>query len=72
MNLTKAPKIDIRYGLQTQENKKEWVEWVFENLSAIDKNATENKLRSIAEKLFDEISLCGYEKGYDSARSEED
>lgn len=72
MTLTKAPKIDVRYGLQTQENKKEWEEWVFENLSAIDKNATKNELRSIAAKLFNEISQCGYEEGYDSACSEED
>lgn len=70
MNLTKAPKIEVRYGFQTQENRKEWVEWVFENLSAIDKNATKNKLRSIAEGLFEEISRCGYEEGYDSACSD--
>jgi hypothetical protein len=61
MNLTKAPNIVVRNGLQNQENKKEWVEWVFENLSAIDKNATKNELRSIAAKLFDKISQCGYD-----------
>lgn len=59
MNLTKAPNIVVRNGLQTQESKKEWVEWVSENLSTIDKNATKNKLRSIAAILFDEISQCG-------------
>ena len=72
MKLTKAPKIDVRYGLQTQENKKEWVNWVFENLAAIKLNTSENDLKQIAEKLFDEISQCGYEEGYDSACSEED
>lgn len=61
MNLTKAPNIVVKNGLQTQESKKEWVEWVFENLSTIDKNATKNKLRSIAAELFDEISQCGYD-----------
>jgi hypothetical protein len=61
MNLTKAPNIVVKNGLQTQESKKEWVEWVFENLSAIDKNATKNELRSIAAELFDEISQCGYD-----------
>lgn len=61
MNLTKAPNIVVKNGIQTQESKKEWVEWVFENLSAIDKNATKAELRSIAAKLFDEISQCGYD-----------
>lgn len=58
MNLTKAPNIVVRNGLQTQESKKEWV---FENLSIIDKNATKNELKSIAAELFDEISQCGYD-----------
>lgn len=61
MNLTKTPNIVVKNGLQTQESKKEWVEWVFENLSAIDKNATKAELRSIAAELFDEISQCGYD-----------
>ena len=39
MKLTKSPKIDIRYGMQTQENRKEWVNWVFENLAVINLSA---------------------------------
>lgn len=72
MKLTKSPKIDIRYGMQTQENRKEWINWVFENLTVINMNTSENELKQITTQLFDEISQCGYEEGYDSARSEEE
>ena len=72
MKLTKSPKIDIRYGMQTQENRKEWINWVIENLTVISMNTSENELKQIATQLFDEISQCGYEEGYDSARSEEE
>ena len=65
MKLTNAPKIDIKYGILI--NEKEWVNWVAENLSAINKNTTTNEIRSIASQLFNEISLCGYREGYDSA-----
>ena len=44
-----------------------WVNWVAENLSAINKNTTTNEIRSIASQLFNEISRCGYREGYDSA-----
>ena len=53
MKLTQAPKIDIKYGILI--NEKEWVNWVAENLSAINKNATTNEIRSIASQLFEEI-----------------
>lgn len=72
MKLTKSPKIEIRYGMQTQENRKEWINWVVENLTVINLNTSENELKQIATQLFDEISSCGYEEGYDSARSEEE
>lgn len=72
MKLTKSPKIDIRYGMQTQENRKEWINWVFENLAAINPVTSENELKQIAKQLFDEISQCGYEEGYDSVCSEEE
>ena len=65
MKLTKTPKIDIMYGIL--ENEKEWINWIAENLSAINKNATTNEIRSIASHLFKEIKDCGYEEGYDSA-----
>ena len=65
MKLTKAPKIDIKYGLL--QNEKEWINWIAENLSAINKNTTTNEIRSIASQLFNEISRCGYREGYDSA-----
>ena len=65
MKLTKAPKIDVEYG--SLQNEKEWVNWIAENISAINKNATTNEIRSIASQLFKEIKNCGYEEGYDSA-----
>ena len=72
MKLTKSPKIDIKYGMQTQENRKEWINWVVENLTVINPVVSENELKQIATQLFDEISQCGYEEGYDSACSEEE
>jgi hypothetical protein len=72
MKLTKSPKIDIKYGTQTEKNREEWINWVFENLAAINPVVSENELKQIATQLFDEISQCGYEEGYDSARSEEE
>lgn len=69
MKLTNAPKIDIKCGILI--NEREWVNWVAENLSAINKNTTTNEIRSIASHLFNEISLCGYREGYDSAQQEE-
>ena len=71
MKLTKSPKIDIRYGMQTQENRKEWINWVTENLVAIDLKCSGIELKQIATQFFDEISQCGYEEGYDSAYEEE-
>ena len=65
MKLTQAPKIDIKYGLL--QNEKEWVNWVAENLSAINKNTTINEIRSIASQLFNEIKHCGWREGYDTA-----
>ena len=65
MKLTKAPKIDVEYG--SLQNEKEWVNWITENISAINKNATTNEIRSIASQLFNEISSCGYREGYDTA-----
>ena len=65
MKLTKAPKIDVKYG--SLQNEKEWVNWIVENISAINKNATSDEIRSIASQLFNEISLCGYREGYDTA-----
>ena len=70
MKLTKAPKIDIKYGIL--QNEVEWVNWIAENISAINKNATTNEIRSIASQLFNEISRCGYREGYDSAKEEEE
>ena len=72
MKLTKPPRIDIRYGMQTQENRKEWINWVVENLTVISLNTSDVDLKQIATQLFDEISQCGYEEGYDSACSEEE
>ena len=65
MKLTKAPKIDIEYG--SLQNEKEWINWIAENLSAINKNTTTNERRSIASQLFNEISQGGWREGYDTA-----
>ena len=65
MKLTKAPKIDVKYG--SLQNEKEWINWIVENLSAINKNSTINEIRSIASQLFNEISHCGWREGYDTA-----
>lgn len=65
MKLTKAPEIDVKYGLL--QNEVEWVNWIAENISAINKNATTNEIRSIASQLFNEVSNCGWREGYDSA-----
>ena len=65
MKLTNAPKIDVKHGLL--QNEREWVNWVAENLSAINKNTSSFELLNIASQLFNEISLCGYREGYDSA-----
>ena len=69
MKLTQAPKIDIKYG--SLQNEVEWVNWIAENLSAINKNTSSFELINIASQLFNEISLCGYREGYDSAQQEE-
>lgn len=45
---------------------------MFENLAAINPVTSENELKQIAKQLFDEISQCGYEEGYDSVCSEEE
>ena len=58
--------------MQTQENRKEWINWVIENITEINFFTSENELKQIATQLFDEISRCGYEEGYDSACSEEE
>ena len=65
MKLTKAPKIDIKYGIL--KNETEWVNWVAENLSAINKNTSSFEMLNIASQLFQEINHCGYREGYDSA-----
>lgn len=70
MKLTKSPKIDISYGMQTPKNRKEWINWVFENLAAINPITSDVELKQIATQLFDEISQCGYEEGYDSAEED--
>ena len=69
VKLTKAPKIDVEYG--SLQNEKEWVNWIAENISAINKNATTNEIRSIASQFFKEISYCGWKEGYDSAKEDE-
>lgn len=65
MKLTNAPKIDIKCGILI--NEREWVNWVAENLSAINKNTSSFELINIASQLFEEISHCGWREGYDSA-----
>ena len=65
MKLTNAPKIDVKYG--SLQNEKEWINWIVENLSAINKNATSFELISIASQLFNEIKHCGWREGYDTA-----
>jgi hypothetical protein len=72
MKLTKSPKIDIKYGAQTEKNREEWINWVFENLTAISPNTSNVGLKQIATQFFDEISQCGYEEGYDSACNEQE
>lgn len=68
MELIKPPRIDIRYGLQTQENQKEWINWVAENIALIKRmDISPNEIREIALQLFEEISQCGYDVGYDSS-----
>jgi hypothetical protein len=71
MKLTNSPTIDIKYGMQTQKNREEWINWITENLTTINENTTTNEFRQIASQLFDEISQCGYEEGYNSACNEE-
>ena len=43
---------------------------LFKNLNSIaaNKNIKSDELKSFAQKLFEEINLCGYRTGYDSAR----
>lgn len=65
MKLTKAPKIDIMYG--SLQNEVEWVNWIAENLSKINKNTSSFEMLNIASQLFKEISHCGWREGYDSA-----
>ena len=68
--LTKAPETKINWGLQDPENEKEWKNWVFENLCAINMNKglSPTELKELAFELFDEIHQCGYKEGYDSAK----
>lgn len=65
MKLTKVPKIDVEYG--SLKNEKEWVNWIAENISAINKNTTSFELINIASQLFNEIEHCGWREGYDTA-----
>ena len=53
-----------------QKIEKKWIDWVFKNLNSIatNKNIKSDELKSFAQKLFEEINLCGYRTGYDSAR----
>lgn len=70
LKLSNAPEIEIEWGSQTPENRKKWIDWVFKNLNSIatNKNIKSDELKSFAQKLFEEINLCGYRTGYDSAR----
>ena len=60
MKLTKAPKIDVKYGLL--QNEKEWVNWVAENLSAINKNTSSFEMLNIASQLFKKSTIAVGEK----------
>ena len=57
-------------GFTNTRKQKKWIDWVFKNLNsiAINKNIKSDELKSFAQKLFEEINLCGYRTGYDSAR----
>ena len=70
LKLSEAPEIEIEWGSQTPENRKKWLDWVFKNLNSIttNKDIKSDELKSFAQKLFEEISTCGYREGYDSAK----
>ena len=70
LKLSEAPEIEIEWGSQTPENRKKWIDWVFKNLNSIatNKDIKSDELKSFAQKLFEEISRCGYREGYDSAK----
>lgn len=74
LKLSKAPEIEIRWGLQTIENRKKWINWVLQNINSIKtyKNISSDELEKLVSELFDEIHHCGYAEGYDSAKCDDE
>jgi hypothetical protein len=72
LSFPKSPDVDLSWGML--QNSAEWKSWTksvletlvdaLESCSEADKEAY---LEYTATELFEEISQCGYEEGYDTA-----
>lgn len=79
--LLPMPKTEIRWGLQSPDNRKEWERWTSDNIErfihftlmcygscGFNKKDWFEKLNSLAYDLFDAAHSVGYTEGSDSAR----
>ena len=65
MQLPDKPNVIIHWGLQTQENKKQWKDWTVKMLQYAIENP--DKIEEIAEEEISEIRDIAYNEGYDSS-----
>ena len=65
MQLPDKPNVIIHWGLQTQENKKQWKDWTVKMLQYAIENP--DKIEEIAEEEISELRDIAYNEGYDSS-----
>lgn len=72
LKFSKAPETKLSYGML--QNEKEWKDWtksvletLINTLESCSKEDKEAFIKQTATELFEEISQCGYEEGYDTA-----
>lgn len=72
LKFSKSPEVDLSWGML--QNKDEWKSWtksvletLVDALESCPEADREAYLNYTATELFEEISQCGYEEGYDTA-----
>ena len=72
LKFSKSPEVDLSWGML--QNKDEWKSWtksvletLVDALESCPEADREAYLDYTATELFEEISQCGYEEGYDTA-----
>ena len=79
--LLQKPEVDIKWGMQSPDNEKEWKQWFADNIErffhftlmcygscGFNRKDWFEKLNSLAADLFDEAQSIGYTEGSDSAQ----